>query len=50
MKKSALVAALSLFVSSCMVGPNYKRPKVALPSEFRGAAAAVASNASLADT
>lgn len=32
-------AALILGLSGCLVGPNYKRPQTALPSQFRGAPA-----------
>jgi len=28
---------LILFTTGCMLGPNYKRPKVEIPGEFRGA-------------
>ena len=37
-----------IFLSGCAVGPNYKRPAVAAPSDFRGAEGA-AQQASLAD-
>jgi multidrug efflux system outer membrane protein len=43
---ATMTAVLSL--TSCAVGPNYKRPAVAAPAEFRGAAAPAASG-SLAD-
>jgi len=33
---SALVSAAVLFLSSCAVGPNYQRPQVAAPPQFRG--------------
>ena len=29
-----------LFLAGCLVGPNYKRPQVALPDQFRNASAA----------
>jgi multidrug efflux system outer membrane protein len=44
MRQSAFVlAALALSFTGCMVGPNYKRPAVATPQQFRGAAAGDAS-------
>jgi multidrug efflux system outer membrane protein len=47
-KVSIFLAALAL--SSCAVGPNYKRPVVDVPTEFRGADAPPgADNRSLAD-
>jgi multidrug efflux system outer membrane protein len=44
----ALVLALILVVSGCAVGPNYKRPAVNSPTEYRGAQVA-AQQASFAD-
>ncbi len=32
----ALLAAALVFTTSCAVGPNYKKPSVPLPPEFRG--------------
>ena len=46
--KAAALAALALLWNGCAVGPDYKRPKIALPDEFRGAADA--GKDSLADT
>lgn len=41
MKRTVFVlAALALALTGCMVGPNYKRPAVATPQQFRGAPAA----------
>ena len=40
MKRSAIVAsvlAVALSLAGCMAGPNYKRPAVATPQQFRGA-------------
>jgi multidrug efflux system outer membrane protein len=38
MKHTVLVlAALALGLTGCMVGPNYKRPAVSTPPQFRGA-------------
>lgn len=45
-----LAAILALFLCSCTVGPNYKRPQVALPEQFRAAPAGPPAAASLADT
>src|SRR6516162_4622835 len=47
-----LVLSLSVLVlSGCTMGPNYQRPKVALPGEFRGSPApGGATAASIADT
>ena len=40
MKRSVLaLAAFALSLTGCMVGPNYKRPAVATPQQFRGAPA-----------
>jgi len=41
--------ALTLMVSSCAVGPNYKRPAINTPQTFRGAPAEATSAASFAD-
>jgi multidrug efflux system outer membrane protein len=42
------VLALFVFLPGCAVGPNYRRPKVNVPAEYRGAQGA-AQQASLAD-
>ena len=34
-----LLAALAVSLMGCMVGPNYNRPAVATPPQFRGAPA-----------
>jgi multidrug efflux system outer membrane protein len=44
----ALTLAVFLFLSGCAVGPNYVRPKVDVPSDFRGVEGA-AQQASFAD-
>ena len=44
----ALCCSLAVLLAGCTVGPNYKRPAVAVPDSYRGAAAAAA-EASLAD-
>jgi outer membrane protein, multidrug efflux system len=33
------ILALALFLEGCMVGPNYKRPAVSVPDQYRGAPA-----------
>ena len=49
--KRVLLAIGVLSLAGCTMGPNYKRPAIALPTEFRGAAPAGATPAaSLADT
>lgn len=47
--RSFVLAGLTVFLSGCMVGPNYKRPSVAAPSQFRGGPADPAT-ASIAET
>ena len=37
MKKAIVLLFLMLLTSACMVGPNYKRPKVDVPGAYRGA-------------
>ncbi|MGH9629950.1 MAG: efflux transporter outer membrane subunit [Bryobacteraceae bacterium] len=49
MKLYALAAAGALILSGCTVGPNYKRPKIAVPDQFR-ATAASPDAPSIADT
>ena len=46
MTRAAWVLLPALLLSGCAVGPNYKRPVVAVPEQYRGAAA---DPASLAD-
>lgn len=36
--------ALALLLSSCRVGPNYSRPQLALPDQYRGLAPAIGSS------
>ena len=38
MKKAIALSILMIFTCGCMVGPNYRRPKVDVPGTFRGAA------------
>jgi NodT family efflux transporter outer membrane factor (OMF) lipoprotein len=50
--RAIVLVSVTLLLSGCMVGPNYKRPQIPTPGEFRGAPAPPAANteASLADT
>jgi multidrug efflux system outer membrane protein len=51
MKKQLIVIVLMAFLSGCAVGPDYKRPKIAVPQSYRGAPDIAAQpTASLADT
>lgn len=50
MIKHLSVALAALVLAGCTIGPNYKRPQVAVPGTFRGAPEAPASETSLADT
>jgi len=50
-REITLVCFLSFVtLCGCTMGPNYKRPQMALPGEFRGAAAGSTPTASIADT
>src|SRR5688500_9046813 len=49
MKRISL-ALIALTLTGCAVGPNYKRPQVALPAAHRGAAEQANPSVSLADT
>ncbi|MGH9480114.1 MAG: efflux transporter outer membrane subunit [Terriglobales bacterium] len=42
----AVVAGAALTLSGCLMGPNYQRPKLAVPPSYRGAPAASAASAS----
>jgi NodT family efflux transporter outer membrane factor (OMF) lipoprotein len=51
MKKLSLALPFFIVLTGCAVGPNYKRPQVAVPGEFRGAETPATNTAvSLADT
>ena len=51
MKIALLTSAALALLAGCMVGPNYQRPAVALPDQFRNAPAQPASaDASIAET
>lgn len=50
MTRRFVVALMAVVLAGCAVGPNYKRPQVAVPDTFRGAAETTAAEASLADT
>lgn len=47
--KLQFAVALAALLTSCAVGPNYKRPQVAAPAQFRGAAPGDAQAKSIAD-
>jgi outer membrane protein TolC len=49
MRKQAIIVALAAALTGCAVGPNYKRPEVAVPQTFRGGSD-TPSSTSLADT
>jgi multidrug efflux system outer membrane protein len=48
MRTLASLFLLSLLLAGCAVGPNYKRPKVDVPSVYRGSAAEQAPNSGAA--
>jgi NodT family efflux transporter outer membrane factor (OMF) lipoprotein len=52
MKKQFTAALMAVVLTGCTVGPNYKRPQVAVPGTFRGAPETTTSTpaSSLADT
>jgi multidrug efflux system outer membrane protein len=47
--RHCIVVAISAAASGCLVGPDYKRPAVNPPAEFRGAESAAPTATSLAD-
>src|SRR5436190_5690815 len=50
MKRLFLVVPLLFAISGCTVGPDYKRPQVAVPAAHRGTSDAAPASVSLADT
>ena len=48
--KYALVAIAAVMLAGCAVGPNYKRPALTLPEQFRGDASQTPADVSIADT
>ena len=48
MRRSLLVVALSFSLTGCLSGPNYQRPQVAVPPQFKDASST--GEQSLADT
>ena len=42
MKRAAFVAVVALLVSGCMLGPDYSRPPVLIPDNYRGVVGAPA--------
>ncbi len=49
MKRTVLTVSV-LAICGCAVGPNYKRPQIAVPGDFRGAPPPTGTSASIADT
>ena len=47
--KSMSVVLAAFFLASCAVGPNYKRPQVSVPGQFKGAGPAPVTGPSIAD-
>jgi multidrug efflux system outer membrane protein len=50
LKKYATVVAIAATLTGCMVGPKYKAPSIALPDQYRGAAATDSAAPSIAET
>ena len=50
MKRRMAAAAMGVMLAGCTLGPNYKRPAVATPDQFRGAPPQAAGGPSLAET
>lgn len=50
MRSCAFILPAALLLSGCAVGPNYKRPQVALPDQYRGAGIAEPATPSIAET
>lgn len=50
MNRVSLLITLSVLLSGCAVGPNYKRPQVALPEQYRGANLPASGAPSIAET
>ncbi|MEO8049964.1 MAG: efflux transporter outer membrane subunit, partial [Acidobacteriota bacterium] len=47
---TGILAFLALSLAGCMVGPNYKRPALATPEQFRGAPAGASTGAATPDS
>lgn len=47
--RALIIASLAFVLTGCMMGPNYHRPQVAVPDQFRNAPSAAGPN-SIADT
>ena len=50
MRRLLWLAPAALLLAGCTVGPNYKKPEIALPAQFRGAAPGATGDTSIADT
>ncbi|MDM0024441.1 efflux transporter outer membrane subunit [Variovorax saccharolyticus] len=48
--RSAAAGGLALLLAGCMLGPDYKRPEMQIPAQFRGAAPPTAAELALPDT
>ena len=48
-RKLILLGPAALFLTSCAIGPNYTRPQIQAPSQFRGAQPAAAAADSIAN-
>jgi multidrug efflux system outer membrane protein len=48
--RTLFLAPVALLLAGCAVGPNYKKPDVALPAQFRGAPAGDNAGPSIAET
>ncbi len=44
-KRGSVAVALMMFLSGCMLGPDYRRPAVTTPDAFRGASTAITPDA-----
>ena len=44
------LAPAALLLGGCTIGPNYRKPDIALPTQFRGGAAGATGDTSIADT
>ncbi|MDM0018391.1 efflux transporter outer membrane subunit [Variovorax saccharolyticus] len=48
--RGAAAGGLALLLAGCMLGPDYKRPEMQIPAQFRGAAPPTAAELALPDT
>ena len=45
-----ILAPIAVLLTGCMVGPNYQKPAITLPTQFRGAAPSDTTDKSIAET